>query len=86
MSSEWHRADDPRDEGDCRKLVTIKVRGGMIYVGIRAWSTSGRCWLNNGVALDGEQVLAWQDLPGPAYDDGLTDSMQSPTLGDHWTT
>jgi hypothetical protein len=69
--------------GDCRKLVTLQDGNGMIWVGIRSWTGSG--WTNNG-ASQPEKVLAWQDLPAPAYSDGLMNSAPAPTLGDHWTT
>jgi hypothetical protein len=81
----WNRKDDPSGNGDCRKLVTLCDRGGMIWVGIRAWSEPRRSWLNNGV-LEQDKVLAWRDLPAPAYSDGLMHPMPAPTLGDHWTT
>lgn len=63
--------------GDCRKLVTLQDGNGMIWVGIRHWNGSG--WLNNGKEQP-ETVLAWQDLPAPAYSDGLMAGMSAPTL------
>lgn len=63
--------------GDCRKLVTLQGRNGMIWVGIRSWT--GSKWLNNGIE-EPEKVLAWQDLPFPAYSDGLIAGMPAPTL------
>jgi hypothetical protein len=77
--------DPPRGEGDCRKLVTLKEPGGMVWVGIRAWNSFGNAWVNNGV-LETAKVVAWQELPRPAISDGRIESMPSPTLGDHWTT
>lgn len=73
---DWNRVGNP-DGGDCRKLVTLEVDG-MIWVGIRAWS--GSTWLKDGVSSRGEKVLAWQDLPAPAYSDGLMNSASAPTL------
>ena len=84
MTDAWHREGNP-EGGDCRKLVTLEQRGGMIWVGIRAWHNDRRCWLNNGV-LEQDKVLAWQDLPAPAYSDGMMTAREAPTLGDHWTT
>jgi hypothetical protein len=75
----------PSGEGDCRKLVTLRSKDGMIWVGIRAWSATRTRWLNNGV-LETDDVVAWQALPNPSINDGLLESMPAPTLGDHWTT
>ena len=69
---------NPTGEGDCRKLVTLRERSGMIWVGIRAWNDSGQCWMNNGTR-ESEKVLAWQDLPLPAYSDGLMTSRPART-------
>lgn len=68
--------DIPGDHGDCRKLVTLE-QDGMIWVGIRAWN--GASWLNNGT-LEKAKVLAWRELPAPAYSDGLMGGMSAPTL------
>lgn len=76
MKDDWNRGDSPLEGGDCRKLVTL-LKDGMIWVGIRAFDGSG--WVNNGVRETAE-VLAWQDLPKPAYSDGLMGSMSGPTL------
>jgi hypothetical protein len=65
----------PGDGGDCRKLVTLE-NDGMIWVGIRAWN--GTDWVNNGVIFS-EKVLAWRDLPQPAYSDGLMEPMAVPS-------
>ena len=72
----WNE-ENPGDGGDCRKLVTLRDGNGMIWVGIRAWT--GTCWHNNGVRQP-EEVLAWRELPPPAYSDGLMNSMSGPTL------
>jgi hypothetical protein len=69
--------DVPNDDGDCRKLVTLE-KDGMIWVGIRSWN--GAEWFNNGVR-EQAKVLAWRELPSPAYSDGLISSMSAPTLG-----
>lgn len=78
------RFDMPDDEGDCRKIVTL-TKGGMVWVGIRAWSSQRQRWLNNGV-LEQDSIVAWQHLMKPAVSDGLMSPMSAPTLGDHWTT
>lgn len=77
---EWVRDSyvvEGQGNGDCRKLVTLQDDNGMIWVGIRSWTGSG--WTNNGVK-SAEKVLAWQDLPMPAYSDGLMAGMPGPTL------
>lgn len=73
---DWNRVTQP-DGGDARKLVTLQ-RDNLIWVGIRAYD--GAQWLNNGKTDPSEKVLAWQDLPFPAYSDGLMGSMAGPTL------
>lgn len=78
MREGWN--DGVPDGGDCRKLVTLE-KDGMIWVGIRAWSGAG--WLNNGTRSD-EKVLAWRDMPPPAYSDGLMQPMSAPTLDSDW--
>lgn len=77
MRDGWNEGNPP-DGGDCRKLVTLE-QDGMIWVGIRAWNRAG--WLNNGERDHRNvKVLAWRDLPPPAYSDGLMQGMQPPTL------
>jgi hypothetical protein len=75
MRAGWNECPPPED-GDCRKLVTLE-RDGMIWVGIRAFS--GRRWINNGQS-ETANVIAWRDLPPPAYSDGLMVPMSGPTL------
>ena len=70
---------EPMGDGDCRKLVTLEDRSGMIWVGIRAWSADRWCWMNNGVREE-SKVLAWQDLPPPIRSDGLMTARSIPTL------
>lgn len=79
-SDGWHRRGNPDDNGDCRKLVTIEDKGGMIWVGIRAWT--GADWMNNGMR-ETDKILAWRELPQPAYSDGLMRPMPLPSLGNH---
>jgi hypothetical protein len=74
---DWNRSGPPGEGGDCRKLVTLE-KDGMIWVGVRAWN--GVDWLNNGARDRLEKVLAWQELPHPAYSDGLISPMSGPTL------
>lgn len=76
--SDWIRDRDPDGNGDCRKLVTLEQHG-VIWVGIRAFDAVGGRWMNNNVS-ELAKVLAWQELPSPAYSNGLTGSMQAPTL------
>jgi hypothetical protein len=73
----WTKGKYPLEGGDSRKLVTLK-QDGMIWVGIRAHSGGG-IWLNNGTQEKAE-VLAWMELPAPAYSDGLMQPMGTPTL------
>lgn len=75
MKADWKETIPP-DHGDCRKLVTLE-KDGMIWVGVRVWS--GARWLNSGIP-EPANVLAWDDLPAPAYSDGLMSGMQPPTL------
>lgn len=75
MSDLWNRDVYPNG-GDTRKLVTLE-KDGMIWVGIRAFN--GIQWYNNGT-VEHAKVLAWQELPTPAYSDGMMNSMASPTL------
>lgn len=76
MTDYWTRDAYPPEGGDCRKLVTLE-KDGVIWVGIRAFN--GAIWLNNG-ERETATVLAWQNLPQPAYSDGLMGSMPGPTL------
>jgi hypothetical protein len=76
MRDQWNRTNQPGDGGDCRKLVTLE-QDGMIWVGIRAYGSAG--WVNNG-RIETAKVLAWQDLPQPAYSDDLMQPMAGPTL------
>jgi hypothetical protein len=83
MSEGWNDGVPGGDGGDCRKLVTIE-KDGMIWVGIRAWS--GADWLNSGSRDKSERVVAWRELPPPAFSDGMMQPMPSPTLDDHRPT
>ncbi len=76
MREGWKTTEVP-EGGDCRKLVTLQNAHGLIWVGIRAWAGNG--WLNNG-EREKSEVIAWRDLPPPAYSDGLMGSMSGPTL------
>ncbi len=58
----YSRPADPI--GDGRKIVTL-VEAGMTWVGIRAWSSEHRRWLNGGEPERAE-IVAWRDLPEPA--------------------
>lgn len=63
--SGW-RYDKPDVDGrDARKLVTLRNANGMEWVGIRAWHSRGRYWMNGGEP-EAAMVIAWQDLPLPA--------------------
>ena len=77
MRDGWHDGI-PGNAGDCRKLVTVE-KDGMIWVAIRAWN--GTEWLNNG-ARSRERVLAWRDLPSPAYSDGMMQPMSADLTSD----
>jgi hypothetical protein len=63
-SDGWNYAATPQDGTDSRKLVTLE-QDGMVWIGIRAWSSQHRCWVNNGEPTR-ETVVAWKDLPRPA--------------------
>ena len=76
LPDNWNRSAYPNEGGDCRKLVTLE-KDGMVWVGIRAYD--GARWLNNGQP-DSAKVLAWQELPRPAYSDGLLHPMSGPAL------
>ena len=62
----WHyfQLDKPTDGGNARKLVTL-VEGEMIWVGIRAWHSTGQFWMNNSEPCR-ETIIAWRDLDEPA--------------------
>ena len=77
MRDGWNEGRFAAEEGDCRKLVTLEKHR-MIWVGIRAYAGAGQ-WHNNG-EIEKAEILAWRDLPAPAYSDGLMAMMSSPTL------
>ena len=64
MSDPWEYKDNPPDDGDARKFVTL-LDSGMCWVGIRVWSSVHSRWFN-GNEPEPVRVLAWMDLPEPA--------------------
>lgn len=60
----WHYGGKPKSGGDGRKLVTLE-QGGMVWVGIRMWTSAHERWVNNGEPIN-ERVIAWRDIPEPA--------------------
>lgn len=53
------------DFGDRRKLVTLDL-GGDVVVAVRGWT--GTSWVKS---IDEETIIAWDDLPTGALDNGL---------------
>jgi hypothetical protein len=62
----WDYRRHPSSGGDSRKLCTIYVDGGLMFVGVRMWNGERRRWESNGEPCPHEEVRAWRDLPEPA--------------------
>lgn len=60
----WNYGEKPKAGKDGRKIVTLE-QGGMVWVGIRMWTSEFNRWVNNGEPIS-ERVIAWKDLPEPA--------------------
>lgn len=58
----WNYTGNPAAGEDARKLVTLHDNNGMAWVGIRAWNTQGKYWMNNNEPI-AETVHAWRALP-----------------------
>jgi hypothetical protein len=63
----WNYGKPPKDEKDCRRLVSIE-QDGVQWIGIRAWNHERQCWMDgSGNAPELASVVAWRWLPDPAW-------------------